>query len=456
MKITTKINFITTAWILCILLAVNTVVFFSFMNITVNVEKEGILEKAHSIIKDIKMSDSNENIQTKLTPYLTSHSYIRIIQPDSQVASEVSTDNQMAQKMNSEFSPKQSIERHTIRQTQGEEQILIVKMPIESNGQVLGTLELGERLMGLELGKDVLLWILASCTILGGALALFGGRWLSNIIMKPISYMIDTMEDIEQSGIPKKIVIQKETKDELQKMAVTFNRMIDRLYSNLDKQRQFISDASHELKTPLTIIKSYSDHLLRRGVKNEQFALEAIESIHSETTRIQKMTERFLDLANSELDEPLDTKPINLISLSQETFKLFKEIYNRDIFIHFNDAPISITADELKVKQVIIILLDNALKYSTDNINVYLDQNEQDIIIRVVDYGIGIAENDLENIFERFYRVDKARNRETGSTGLGLSIAKNIMEQHNGKVEVKSIEGQGTEVVLSFPKTGKK
>lgn len=456
MKITTKINFITTAWILCILLAVNTVVFFSFMNITVNVEKEGILEKAHSIIKEIKMNDSNENIQTKLTPYLTSYSYIRIIQPDSQVASEVSTDNQMAQKMNSEFSQKQSTERHTIRQTQGEEQILIVKMPIESNGQVLGTLEIGERLMGLELGKDVLLWILASCTILGGALALLGGRRLSNIIMKPISNMIDTMEDIEQSGIPKKIVIQKETKDELQKMAVTFNRMIDRLYSNLDKQRQFISDASHELKTPLTIIKSYSDHLLRRGVKNEQFALEAIESIHSETTRIQKMTEGFLDLANSELEEPLDTKPINLISLCQETFKLFKEIYNRDIFIKFNDAPISITADELKVKQVIIILLDNAIKYSTDNINVYLDQNEQDIIIRVVDYGIGIAESELENIFERFYRVDKARNRETGGTGLGLSIAKNIMEQHNGKIEVKSIEGQGTEVVLSFPKTVKR
>ena len=143
-------------------------------------------------------------------------------------------------------------------------------MPIQSNGHVVGTLEIGEKLVGLETGKDLLLSILAFCTILGAVLSLLGGRWLSNLIMKPISNMINTMEDIEKSGIPKKIIIQHETKDELQKLAVTFNRMIGRLEANLEKQRQFISDASHELKTPLTVIKSYADLLLRRGIKNEE------------------------------------------------------------------------------------------------------------------------------------------------------------------------------------------
>ena len=118
--------------------------------------------------------------------------------------------------------------------------------------------------------------------------------------------MINTMEDIEQSGIPKRITIQKDTKDELQKMAETFNRMIGRLEANLEKQKQFISDASHEIKTPITVIKSYADLFRRRGIQNEEITLDAMESIYSEATRIQKMTERFLDLANTEMENSLD------------------------------------------------------------------------------------------------------------------------------------------------------
>ena len=115
----------------------------------------------------------------------------------------------------------------------------------------------------------------------------------------------------------KKYAILHGTKDELQKMAETFNRMIDRLDENLEKQRQFVSDSSHELKTPLTVIKSYADLLRRRGVQNEELTLHAINSIYSEATRIQKMTERFLDLANTELENSLEIKPIDLISLCQ-------------------------------------------------------------------------------------------------------------------------------------------
>ena len=331
-------------------------------------------------------------------------------------------------------------------------QILVVRVPIKSKGQVVGTLEIGERLLGLELGKDVLLSILAFCTVLGAVLSLLGGRWLSNIIMKPISNMINTMEDIEQSGITKRIVLQYESKDELQKMAVTFNRMIGRLDANLEKQKQFISDASHEIKTPLTVIKSYADLLRRRGIQNEEVTFEAIESIHSEATRIQKMTERFLDLANTELENALEKKTINLLSLCQTIFKQLHGAYKREITLHYEEAPIAVTADELKLKQAIIILLDNAIKYSNDKIDVFLEDNEHHTVIRVKDYGIGIPEYEIENIFERFYRVDKARSRETGGTGLGLSIAKNIMKQHNGEIKVKSTDGIGTEVELLLPK----
>jgi signal transduction histidine kinase len=353
--------------------------------------------------------------------------------------------------VNAKFTKKTETKRLTILQKNKEQQIIVYRVPFKGKGQKVETLEIAERISGLEMAKDILLSILTFCTILGAVLSLIGGRWLSNIIMRPISNMINTMEDIEKSGIPKRIVIQQNTKDELQKLAVTFNRMIGRLDANLEKQKQFISDASHELKTPLTVIKSYADLLRRRGIRNEEVTLEAIESIHSEATRIQKMTERFLDLANTEMENVLEMKSIHLISLCQNILKKLRGAYKREISLHYNEE-ITVIADELKLKQVIIILLDNAIKYSSDHIDVYLEDHDQYTSIRVKDYGIGIHEKELENIFERFYRVDKARSRATGGTGLGLSIAKNIMKQHNGEIKVKSKDGIGTEMELLLPK----
>ncbi|MFK9090189.1 sensor histidine kinase [Bacillus salipaludis] len=452
MKITTKINLITTAWILVVLIAVNAVVFFSFMKITVNMEDNALIQKAGQLIKELNQHDTPAATKAQLTPYLTPHSFIRIIQPGGKVTHQVTNDTHLAAKIKPQFASEKGTTRSTIRLNNQEEQIAIVRVPIHADGQVIGTLEFGEKLKGLELGKDLLLSILAFCTFLGAVLSLLGGRWLSNLIMRPISTMINTMEDIEQSGIPKKIVIQHETKDELQKLAVTFNRMIERLESNLEKQKQFISDASHELKTPLTVIKSYADLLLRRGIQNKEVAHDAIESIHSEATRIQRMTERFLDLADTESGNLLETKPINLTALCENIRKQLKSAYKREIDLHYQGDSITVIADELKLKQAIIILMDNAIKYSSEKIDVYLEKKEPFTVIRVKDYGIGIPESEIGNIFERFYRVDKARSRETGGTGLGLAIAKNIIKQHHGEIKVRSTEGVGTEVELYLPK----
>ncbi|WP_160722609.1 sensor histidine kinase [Bacillus sp. USDA818B3_A] len=453
MKITTKINLMTTAWILCVLIAVNAVVFFSFMKITVNMEDQDLYQRADILIKEMKVEHSSTRLKDQLTPYLTGDSFIRIVQPNSNVINEVTNDKPLAAKIQPKFVREKEAVRKTIRQNKREEQILMVRVPIYSKDKITGTLEIGEKLSELELAKDILLSIQISSTILGGLLAMIGGVLLSTLIMRPISNMINTMEDIEQSGIPKKIVIQHNTHDELQKMAVTFNRMIRRLEENLEKQKQFISDASHELKTPLTVIKSFADHLLRRGIRNEADALEAIETIHSEAARIQKMTEKFLDLADTESGNLLEKKSFDLVKLCENISKQLKGAYKREIQLHFAAPSIIITADELKLKQAIIILIDNAIKYSTDKIDVAILVNEHDTVIKVKDYGIGIPEEEIENIFERFYRVDKARSRETGGTGLGLSIAKNIMKQHHGEIKISSTEGIGTEAVLFLPKS---
>ncbi|WP_458411930.1 ATP-binding protein [Schinkia sp. CFF1] len=448
MRITLKINLLTTAWMLLILILINVVVFILFMNTTLKMEEDMGFQKAGDIVKNIRANDTPSRIQSELKNNLTENSYIRILEPKGRILYEVTNENALANKIKGKFVNTPEFERRGIAVEGKEKQVLIVRVPMRDGGFHNASLEIAEELEGLETRKDILLWILGVSTVLAVILSLLSGKWLSNIIMRPISNMINTMEDIERSGVPKKIMLQNDTKDELQTLANTFNRMIDRLEENFKKQSQFVSDASHELKTPLTVIKSYASLLKRHGLEDKELAEEAIQAIYSEATRIQKMTETFLDVASIEKEIELEMGVVNLVSFCQTILKQMKQVYKREISLHYEQSPILIMADELKLKQVIIILLDNAIKYSNDKIEVFLDKVEGNAIVRVKDYGIGIPQEEIENIFERFYRVDKARSRETGGSGLGLYIAKSIMKLHKGEIKIKSKEGEGTEIQL--------
>ncbi|MFC4411251.1 ATP-binding protein [Chungangia koreensis] len=447
MRITQKINLLTTAWMLLILILINILVFILFMKTTVNMEEDRVFQKAADLIENIQVNETVQ-INADVKNNLTENSYIRILQPDGKVLYEITNNEELSDKVKGKFVQTQKAERRAIKVGKKEKQIIIVRSPIENIPSLNGSIEIGEELVGLETRKDILLWILGFSTLLAVILSLLSGKWLSNIIMRPITNMINTMEDIERSGVPKKINIVNDTKDELETLANTFNRMIDRLEGSFEKQSQFVSDASHELKTPLTVIKSYANLLRRHGLNDKELAEEAIHAIHSEATRIQQMTETFLAVASLEKEVELDLDVVNLVLLCQEIIKQMKEVYKRDILLHYNQSPILIMADELKLKQVIIILLDNAIKYSQDKIEICLEGNEEFSIIRVTDYGIGIPEKEIKNIFDRFYRVDKARNRETGGSGLGLHIAKKMIKLHHGEIKISSVENEGTVVEL--------
>ena len=448
MKITTKINLLTTAWMLCILILINFVVFLLFMKTTVNMEEDMLFQKAGDIVKDYNTIQSFTSMKGELEDYLTEHSYIRIMDQKNKLIYEVTNDKLLSKKMKGQSTLIKQTKTHLISTEHGEEEVLIVRVPFNNGNK---TLEIGERLRGLEARKEMLRAILIICTILAALLSLLGGRWLANMIMRPIANMIKTMEEIEKSGVPKTITVQNKTKDELQTLARTFNRMINRLLINMERQKQFVSDASHELKTPLTVIKSYANLLRRHGIENNEMAEEALKAIHSEATRIQKMTETFLELATLEKENVLEINEVNLVNLCKDILKQLKDVYKREITLHYEGIPIIIRADELKIKQVIIILLDNAIKYSNDRIEVFLKKDQHHAIIDIKDYGIGIPKEEIDNIFERFYRVDKARSRETGGSGLGLHIAKSIIKLHKGDIKIISKEGSGTNVELLLP-----
>ncbi|WP_309866134.1 ATP-binding protein [Bacillus sp. SLBN-46] len=411
-------------------------------------EEDMLFQKAGDIVKDYNTIQSFTSMKGELEDYLTEHSYIRIMDQKNKLIYEVTNDKLLSKKMKGQSTLIKQTKTHLISTEHGEEEVLIVRVPFNNGNK---TLEMGERLRGLEARKEMLRAILIICTVLAALLSLLGGRWLANMIMRPIANMIKTMEEIEKSGVPKTITVQNKTKDELQTLARTFNRMINRLLINMERQKQFVSDASHELKTPLTVIKSYANLLRRHGIENNEMAEEALKAIHSEATRIQKMTETFLELATLEKENVLEINEVNLVNLCKDILKQLKDVYKREITLQYEEIPIIIRADELKIKQVIIILLDNAIKYSNDRIEVFLKKDPHHAIIDIKDYGIGIPKEEIDNIFERFYRVDKARSRETGGSGLGLHIAKSIIKLHKGEIKINSKEGSGTNVELLLP-----
>ena len=225
----------------------------------------------------------------------------------------------------------------------------------------------------------------------------------------------------------------------------------------LDNMRkEFVADVSHELKTPITSIMGYADTLLE-GEYDKETQNRFLNVIASEARRMAQLVTDLLTLSR------YDSKKIkkeetefdlgDLVKKCQEKlkFEIEKKGHNMECFVTASVPPVQ--ADKYGIERVVLNILSNAIKYTPENgtIKVYVGFVYNDAYIKVIDNGIGIPEEDLERIFERFYRVDKARTREMGGTGLGLSIAKEILDQNKGSIDIKSEVGKGTEVVIRLP-----
>ena len=234
------------------------------------------------------------------------------------------------------------------------------------------------------------------------------------------------------------------------------NMIVRPVEETIEKQKTFISDASHELKTPITSIMGYADTLLESDYDKEM-QTKFLEVISSEARRMARLVTDLLVL--SRYDNKKVTKEESVFDLGELTkncidrlrFEVEKKNHNVECFVTANVPPVN--ADKYGIERVILNIISNAIKYTPENgvIKVYVGFVYNDAYIKVIDNGIGIPEADLSRIFERFYRVDKARSRELGGTGLGLPIAKEIIEQNNGSIDIKSEAGKGTEVVIRIP-----
>ena len=225
----------------------------------------------------------------------------------------------------------------------------------------------------------------------------------------------------------------------------------------LDNMRkEFVADVSHELKTPITSIMGYSDTLLE-GEFDEETRKKFLNVISSEARRMARLVTDLLTLSrydNKKVNQETTTFDLGeLVKKCQEKlkFEIEKKGHNVECFVTASVPPV--VADKDGIERVVLNILSNAIKYTPDNgvIKVYVGFVYNDAYIKIIDNGIGIPEEDMDRIFERFYRVDKARSRELGGTGLGLSIAKEILDKNKGSIDIKSKVGKGTEVVIRIP-----
>jgi len=228
----------------------------------------------------------------------------------------------------------------------------------------------------------------------------------------------------------------------------------------LEKMRSdFVANVSHELKTPVTSVKGFSETLMSGEVKDEETEMQFLKIIHDESQRLDRLIRDLLNLSKIERKEiPLNIDRVDIAELVHEaavTLHGSAEQKQTQLMLPGHDRPVMLEADRDRLRQIILNLIANGINYTPEGgtVRVSLRENLYEVRIIVADNGIGIPEESLDRIFERFYRVDKARSRHSGGTGLGLAIVKHLIESHSGRIEIESTEGEGTTITVILPKT---
>lgn len=291
--------------------------------------------------------------------------------------------------------------------------------------------------------------------VVGFLVTLVMGNKSGERIIEPLKQMTGTVKNITVNDLSKRIDVSG-SKDELKDLAITFNNMMDAIEDSVERQNQFVSDASHELRTPISVVKGYADLLDRWGKDEKQVLEESVKAIQNEADHMNKLVEKLLFLARGDMNvQKLDKEKFNLNELIEEIYKETKMI-DKEHSVVFESSPedVFIMGDKRLIKEAIRVFVENSIKYTEygGSIKIIVGFDEYNGKIGIVDSGVGIKSEDIPKIFDRFYRADKSRTKKSGGTGLGLSIAKWIIDAHKGKILVKSNEGEGTQVWTTLPK----
>lgn len=290
----------------------------------------------------------------------------------------------------------------------------------------------------------LLLFVLAIIALISSIIC---GITISDKYLKTVNKFNSNVKQIKKDGLKHRLQI--DGNDELGQLGKEFNDVLDQLETSLNQQKQFVSDASHELKTPLAIIKGNLDMLLRWGKNDPEILNSSLEVSSKEVDRLIILCNELLHLTKEVKIECKE--PINIIPLIKQVISEFKNLYPDFIFTTIIDSNKKIWITEEHLHQLLIILLDNAIKYSKDD-SKKIELKFINYDLKVKDYGIGIEESKLNYIFNRFYKTDESRVKNSNSFGLGLAIAKRLCDYYGFKINVISKLNEYSEFTINLKK----
>jgi heavy metal sensor kinase len=338
------------------------------------------------------------------------------------------------------------------------ETLSVRTLPIDQGGRISGVLEVGQSQGDVSDTLQTLVLILVIAYPVTLALASVGGIFLASRALSPIDKLTRLARRISAEDLGQRLNIRL-ADDEVGRLARTFDEMTARLDDAFHRQRQFTADASHELRTPLTVLKGQIDVALQRERDVEAYR-QVLRAANEEVDRMIRLVGSLFTLARADAGQiPIAREPVNLGDLvASAVEQVRRSAEQKELTLSVQRGPTTILrADEDLLLQLLLNLLDNAIKYSpaAGSVTVGWSADAERVKLWVRDTGVGIPAEHVPRIFDRFYRVDKARSRAEGGAGLGLSICRWIVEAHGGSISVESVPRQGATLTVVLPLYGR-
>jgi two-component system, OmpR family, sensor kinase len=334
--------------------------------------------------------------------------------------------------------------------------VLVLDRPIASNGRVAAIVHIGEKLDIADAARERAQLIVSIVTIVASIAVILASYAIARPAIDPINRLTEEIEEIGSDRLDRRLGWPKRS-DEVGKLAATFDAMLGRLAEAFARERQFISDASHELKTPLTVINANAQMLARWADRDPKIREESLQAIIAESAALAAMVNGMLTLAKADSGEEIPREPIPLDALVEECVRhLAERASAKNLALRFvpldpKTTPL-VMGDEKLLRQVVNNLTENAIKFTeSGSVEVSVGIAGDEAVVEVADSGPGIAPEAAEHVFERFYRADASHSRAVEGTGLGLAIVSSIVRVHKGSVEVRARAGGGSLFIVRLP-----
>jgi len=344
--------------------------------------------------------------------------------------------------------------RGTVSMTRGDEPVRLYSTMLVENGNLMGVIQIGQSLARLHMSLERVTYTLFVVIPFILTISAFVSYWLAGRAFRPIHHLAHTAREIGAKDLHQRVPVPP-ADDEVRDLSLIFNQMIGRLERAFNQQRRFVADASHELRTPVAVIRSMTEVALSQPSSIEGYE-GVLREVNAEAERLGRLINDLLALARADEGKPqLDSEPVRCDLLAVDVVESLEPLAqerNIELKTHILQ-PATVMGDAARLIQVIMSLVDNALIYTNagGTVTVSVETCASHVHLSVSDTGIGIAQKDIEHIFERFYRADPARSKASGGSGLGLAIVDWVVRAHQGIVSVESQPGQGSTFMVTLP-----